>query len=162
MQQQQRKRLRFSKRDFCIEPGLVWSATKLLMENSHMSGFFSSWTMQSFTGVIPCTGCTAVAQELCAHWGSSLSPPWTDSCSYLRYCPVSVCTPTLPLESASDLLHPCSILVSNRHQTLWDSLGMAPVLVSVLHFSFPGSPCAPQQPLPLDGNQGGNYGLAVQ
>lgn len=46
--------------------GLVSSKT---LQDSHMCGFFSNWTMQCFTEVIPCTGSTAVAQELFA------SPP---------------------------------------------------------------------------------------
>lgn len=42
---------------------------------------------------------------------------------------------------------------------LWDS--SCPCLTSCISI-FLGNPCAPQQPLPLDGNQGKNYGLAVQ
>lgn len=34
------------------------------------------------------------------------------------------------------VLHLCSILVSSQHQQLWDSLGIAPVLVSLPAFQF--------------------------
>lgn len=42
--------------------------------------------------------------------------------------------------SLSDL-HLCSILVSNQHQQPWDSLGIAPVLVSLPAFQFSWANC---------------------
>lgn len=116
-----------------------------------MSGFFSNWTMQSFTGVIPCTGAVFSLRE----------PFVTPLNRQLRYCPVSVCTQTLPVQSAF-LLFPCALFwsaVGTSH--LGIALGSLLSLFHFLHFNFPGQSVCASGPLPSDGNQGEN-GLAVQ
>lgn len=63
--------------------------------------------------------------------------PWTDSSSHLRYCPVSVCTQTLSLESAS-LFFTCAPFWSAIGA---NCLGIAPVLVSLPAFQFSWANC---------------------